>query len=336
MNTIQTKLGRTGRMAAALMGLTALLGACANNTPTSASEAGSIPATAAPAAAPAAPGAAAVSAPAGAAGALLGTSEAGDILVGPDGRALYGFTNDTAAASTCYSTCAAAWPPVIVSPDWSVGPGLDTGIFATTLRDDGQLQLVAGKWPLYYYTGDAVPGDINGQGSGDVWFLVDPKGTLIKEAGGEGGANGATATTAAGGTTGSGGYGAGAKGSTTTAKPATGALVGTAKSTLGDVLADAKGLTLYGFTADVGGKPSCYDACATAWPPMLVDSADLPAGLDAKVYSVVKRTDGTFQLKAGDWPLYRFGGDAAKGDVNGQGSGGKWFATAPDGKLIKA
>lgn len=335
MNTIQTKLGRTGRMAAALMGLTALLGACANNTPTSASEAGSVPASAAPAAAaPAAPAGASTN-PAGAAGALLGTSDAGDILVGPDGRALYGFTNDTAAASTCYSTCAAAWPPVIVSADWTVGPGLDTGIFATTLRDDGQLQLVAGKWPLYYYTGDAVPGDINGQGSGDVWFLVNPKGSLIKEAGGSEGKD-ATATTAAGGTTGSGGYGAGAKGTTSTAKAGTGALVGTAKSSLGDVLADAKGLTLYGFTADVGGKPSCYDACATAWPPMLVDSADLPAGLDPKVFSVVKRTDGTFQLKAGDWPLYRFGGDAAKGDVNGQGSGGKWFATAPDGKLVKS
>ena len=49
---------------------------------------------------------------------------------------------------------------------------------------------------------------------------------------------------------------------------------------------------------------------------------------DAHLYEI--------QLKAGDWPLYRFGGDAAKGDVNGQGSGGKWFATAPDGKLIKS
>jgi len=195
---------------------------------------------------------------------------------------------------------------------------------------------VAGKWPLYYYTGDAVPGDINGQGSGDVWFLVNPEGTLIKDAaGGSGGSDGEEATTA--GTTGSGGYGAGAKGSTSsTTKPATGALVGTAKSALGDVMADAKGLTLYGFTADVGGKPSCYDACATAWPPLLVDSAELPAGLDPKVFSVVKRTDGTFQLKAGEWPLYRFGGDAAEGDVNGQGSGGKWFAAAPDGKLVKS
>ena len=44
-----------------------------------------------------------------------------------------------------------------MSEDWDVAPGLDSGIFATTVRDDGQLQLVAGKWPLYYFAGDAVP-----------------------------------------------------------------------------------------------------------------------------------------------------------------------------------
>ena len=41
------------------------------------------------------------------------------------------------------------------------------------------------------------------------------------------------------------------------------------------------------------------------------------------------------QLKMGKWPLYAFSGDAAQGDVNGQGSGGSWFVVAPDGKLIK-
>src|SRR6476659_4601801 len=50
---------------------------------------------------------------------------------------------DANATSTCYSTCAEAWPPVIVSADWKVGPGLDTGIFSTTTREDGSLQLVA-------------------------------------------------------------------------------------------------------------------------------------------------------------------------------------------------
>ena len=119
------------------------------------------------------------------AGALLGTTSIGDVLVGADGRSLYGFANDTQAASTCYGTCAEDWPPVLVGPDWIVGPRLDSGIFATTVRDDGQLQLVAGKWPLYYYTGDGAPGDVNGHGAGDVWFLVDPAGRLLESEGGE-------------------------------------------------------------------------------------------------------------------------------------------------------
>lgn len=114
------------------------------------------------------------------AGALLGATSVGDVLVGADGRSLYGFANDTQAASTCYGTCAEDWPPVLVGPDWIVGPRLDSGIFATTVRDDGQLQLVAGKWPLYYYTGDGAPGDVNGHGAGDVWFLVDPAGSLLE------------------------------------------------------------------------------------------------------------------------------------------------------------
>ena len=113
--------------------------------------------------------------------AKVGESALGKILAGTDGLTLYGFVNDVDAISTCYSTCAEAWPPVIVGEEWTVGPGLDTGIFSTTRRDDGTLQLVAGKFPLYGFGGDAAPGDLTGQGSGDVWFAVALDGTLITE-----------------------------------------------------------------------------------------------------------------------------------------------------------
>ncbi len=249
--------------------------------------------------------------------ALLGNTDLGSLLVGSDGRTLYGFTNDTAAASTCYGGCADAWPPVIVDQQWTVGPGLDLGIFATTVRDDGRLQLVAGKWPLYFYAGDAVPGDTNGQGSGDVWFAVDTGGALITDAGGE-----PAADTPSGDDDGS-----------STAEAAASA-VAVGDTTIGQVLIDADGLTLYGFTNDVGGVPSCEDACADAWPPVVVDA--MPPGLDPAVFSLATRPDGSSQLVAGTWPLYRFAGDAAPGDVNGQESGGVWFAAAPDGSLIGA
>jgi predicted lipoprotein with Yx(FWY)xxD motif len=246
---------------------------------------------------------------------LAGSSDLGEILVGPDGLTLYGFTNDVNAASTCYGTCADAWPPVIVSDDWTAGPGLDFGIFATTVREDGQSQLVAGKWPLYWFAGDAVPGDVNGQGSGDVWFAVDLDGKLI---GVDGESSAAPAEEAA---------------------PAeqAGPIVGTGATELGDALVDAAGLTLYGFLPDRdAGAPTCNDACADAWPPIIVEGGQIPAGLDPELFSLMPRDDGSMQLAAGIWPLYLFAGDAAPGDVNGQGSGDVWFVAAPDGKLIGA
>lgn len=114
------------------------------------------------------------------------------------------------------------------------------------------------------------------------------------------------------------------------------ALVATGATSAGDVLTDAAGLSLYGFTPDEGGTPTCTDGCAQAWPPFTVDGDALPEGLDPSVFSVVTHPDGSSQLAAGGWPLYYFAGDAAAGDINGQGSGGNWFLAAPDGSLVDA
>ncbi len=114
------------------------------------------------------------------------------------------------------------------------------------------------------------------------------------------------------------------------------AVVAVASTDLGDILVDANGFALYGFTDDADGTPTCEGGCADAWPPIVVESDQLPDGLDAAVFSTVERPDGRFQLKAGDWPLYRFASDIVAGDVFGQGSGGVWFVVAPDGTLIGA
>jgi predicted lipoprotein with Yx(FWY)xxD motif len=111
-----------------------------------------------------------------------GDSPLGEILVGEDGMTLYAFTNDVDGVSTCSGDCAAAWPAVVVEPGWVAGPDLDSEVFSTVERDDGSKQLVAGEWPLYLYSGDSAPGDLNGQGSNDVWFVVAPDGSLIKDA----------------------------------------------------------------------------------------------------------------------------------------------------------
>jgi predicted lipoprotein with Yx(FWY)xxD motif len=267
----------------------------------------------------------------------------GAILVDAGGRTLYGFTNDTEARSTCSGTCASAWPPVIVNQDWTVAPGLDSGVFSTIKRDDGTEQLMAGKWPLYTFSGDASAGDLNGQGSGNVWFVVDTKATLAKAAVNDASTASSTPATtvvapAAGGA--GAGYGAATTKAPAASTPATtaaaaAAIAKTARTELGTIVVDAKGMTLYGFTKDTDGTSTCNGACATAWPPVLVTSDIAVEGLDKSLFSVIDRADGSKQLKMGKWPLYRFSGDTAAGDTDGQASGGSWFVIGADAKLIK-
>jgi predicted lipoprotein with Yx(FWY)xxD motif len=93
----------------------------------------------------------------------------------------------------------------------------------------------------------------------------------------------------------------------------------------GDYLAGVDGKALYIFKSDVqgSGESTCYDACIAAWPAYLVD-ADYKSEL-AGDFTVITRTDGTYQLAYNGWPLYYFAGDAKAGDVNGQGVGDVWY-----------
>lgn len=112
------------------------------------------------------------------------------------------------------------------------------------------------------------------------------------------------------------------------------AAVNLADTSLGSVLVDGDGRTLYMFTADSAGTSSCYDSCATNWPPVL-GTATPGAGLDAALFATTDRTDGTAQVTFNGMPLYLFAGDSKPGDVNGQGVGGKWFVLGADGKPVK-
>ena len=115
-----------------------------------------------------------------------------------------------------------------------------------------------------------------------------------------------------------------------------GATVNLADTSLGKVLVDGAGMTLYAFTADGGGKSACNGACAAKWPPLAGGSAPtLGAGLDAADFASITRDDGTAQATFYGLPLYHFAGDTAAGDLNGQGLGGKWYVVGADGKLVK-
>jgi predicted lipoprotein with Yx(FWY)xxD motif len=105
---------------------------------------------------------------------------------------------------------------------------------------------------------------------------------------------------------------------------------------LGDVVVDAEGMTLYIFTDDVDGESTCYDQCASAWPPLMVEGEPTPGeGIEETDLATVERTDGTQQVTYFGKPLYYFASDTAPGDTTGQGVGDKWYVIGADGTEIR-
>jgi len=91
-------------------------------------------------------------------------------------------------------------------------------------------------------------------------------------------------------------------------------------SALGEVLADANGMTLYTYDMDTDGTSTCYDKCAVNWPPLIASEG--AAAYDE--YGLTERTDGTMQWTYDGKPLYLFIKDAAPGDTTGDGVKDVW------------
>lgn len=105
-------------------------------------------------------------------------SELGQIVVDSEGRTLYVFLVDEGSESTCYEDCEANWPPLTVEGD-PVGEGVDASLLGTTERQDGSTQVTLDGRPLYHFAGDETADDVNGQGVGEVWYVVSPEGEAI-------------------------------------------------------------------------------------------------------------------------------------------------------------
>jgi predicted lipoprotein with Yx(FWY)xxD motif len=153
--------------AALLAALVVALAACGGND----DEGSSTAATAAPTTA-AAKGANSVTV-------AVASSSLGDILVDADGRTLYAFTKDKGDQSACSGECAANWPALTGTA--TAGTGAQAALLSTSVQANGDSQVTYGGRPLYYFAGDAKPGDTNGQGVGNVWFALTADGELVKE-----------------------------------------------------------------------------------------------------------------------------------------------------------
>ena len=286
---------------AILIALTLLVAACSSQAAPTAAPATAMPPTVAPAA---------TSAPVAGTSIMAGKNDAlGSFVVDDKGMTLYLFTKDTPNTSNCYDKCATAWPPLLTTGNPVAGDGVDASKLGTTTRTDGAVQVTYNSWPLYYYAKDKAPGDVVGQDVGKVWFVVSPAGDKVEAA--------ASATVAPVAATG-------------------GTMVNLGKTdALGSFLVDDKDMTLYLFTKDTPNTTTCYDKCATAWPPLLTTGNPVAGeGVDASKFGTTKRTDGTDQVTYNGWPLYYYAKDKASGDVVGQNVGNVWFVVSPAGDKV--
>ena len=108
-----------------------------------------------------------------------------------------------------------------------------------------------------------------------------------------------------------------------------------ADSSLGSILVDGKGMTLYLFTNDTPNTSNCTGQCLTAWPPLL-GKPTAGTGVDDSKLGSFTRADGRTQASYNGWPLYYWQSDAKPGDVTGQNVNSVWFVLDRDGDAIKS
>jgi len=135
-----------------------------------------------------------------------------------------------------------------------------------------------------------------------------------------------------------GGAGTSSSAAASSAGGAAAATVTVGRNSLGQVLTDGTGYTLYLFKGDQGSTSSCYSACASVWPAVTTTGpAGVTGGASAGLLSTIRRTDGAKQVTYGGHPLYRYAGDTQPGQSNGQALnqfGAEWYAVSATGSVV--
>jgi len=222
---------------------------------------------------------------------LSANAKLGNVLTDNNGRSLYFFAKDVAGASVCVDGCAINWPP-FYKENPSIGTGLSATDFAVITRTDGNKQTTYKGWPLYFYSKDATPGDVNGDAFGGLWAIGKADYTVMFGNAQLIGADGAQYND----------QGVAAAGSS-------------------QFITDANGRTVYLFSKDthntnVFTKPDLSNNAV--WPMFEVSSVgSIPTVLDKTVFATIT-VFGKTQLVYKGHPLYYFVQDAGvRGNTKG-------------------
>jgi len=144
-----------------------LVAGCATTTPPAATPT----ATAMPTATPPSAGSTVI---------VASQSTVGSYLATPQGMALYYFARDIPGSGTtaCAGACASLWP-AFNAGTISVQPPLVANDFGSFMPPSGAMQTTYQGWPLYLYSKDTGPGQVNGNGYLSIWYVMNPGYTVM-------------------------------------------------------------------------------------------------------------------------------------------------------------
>ena len=152
------------------------------------------------------------------------------------------------------------------------------------------------------------------------------------------GCGGSSGTAKSGGSSGGRSYGYGYSAPNKSARGGV-ARIAVANSSLGGILANGQGRTLYLFEKDTGEASTCYGACASTWRPVTTSRAPKAGkGVVSAKLGTSKRRDGKLQVTYNGHPLYTYAGDEKPGQTNGQGIdefGAEWYVLSPLGDKVE-
>jgi predicted lipoprotein with Yx(FWY)xxD motif len=118
-----------------------------------------------------------------------------------------------------------------------------------------------------------------------------------------------------------------------------GTVVKIGSSSLGRILVDARGKTLYLWAHDKTAKSTCYGDCAEYWPPLITRGKPVAgAGAHAGLLGTSRRRDGRLQVTYAGHPLYYFVQDTKAGQTKGEGLtgfGGRWDPLSASGRPVQ-
>nr|WP_299068635.1 hypothetical protein [uncultured Allomuricauda sp.] len=219
----------------------------------------------------------------------------GNILTNSEGFTLYFFAPDSNGESNCSGGCIDAWP-VFNASELTLDNGLDEGDFGSITRGDGAVQTTYKGWPLYLFGNDANAGDVNGDGSGGVWFVAKPDYSVM-----------VTRAQLVG------------RDSNGDETNLTGNYEPGDEQTF--YITDADGNTLYSFSNDNNNKNNFTAEDFSndpVWPIFEETLENIPSTLDEADFGSID-VFGRQQLTYKGWPLYYFGQDTQRGDNFGVG-----------------